>query len=549
MIPNAVTHYQTCFKAYKENDGLKPLWTIRNIVYGWLLKKEKNSLCRDAKKDFFHKCNWDNLYDTHSSVGTNTVYSDNFTCWAMRYTHHDSELGPGRYWHVDIGVKEEDAVATFYCRVSYARSRYDLSTEHPIPPTNTPLFIRDIVAENSGLKIYSREKKFGLFDKPVPITIGYGMHLADWIKSRERRYAMIVFNPDTDELKKEAKSLAFDLAGKSQVLVLDDDPELAEELRHYLPKDLWIRRGKYRVFYPMNPAFPRPNRHRWFDPHESDYSTKRQALVSSLLRFYHLEEPRTITNISEVGRMVSLEILRKRLRDSSARIPEMKEFEDLWDSREREFEEREKDQKRETDYILTELEETESKCSRLLSQVYALEFSTSHNQNDGKDFLLKLKEELKNRVKNLHDLVDIFSRIFTDRLIFSEEAGKSAADYTQFKVLDRAFDMLYHVGTTLFNLKFEEDHPGDIATRFYNLSGFEFATSEGKQSKKDKSIRASRQITVNGKQYEIWPHIKFGNKPPKILRVYFAFDDDQKKIVIGHVGKHLKNATTRRKKY
>ena len=161
LIPNAVTHYQTCFKAYRENDAFKPLSTIRNIVYRWLLEKEKDPLCRDAKKDFFKKCNWDNLDATHSSVGTNTVYTDNFTSWAMRYTHHDSELGPGRYWHVDIGIKEEDAVATFYCRVSYAHSRYDLSIEHPIPPTNTPRFIRDIVAEKSGLKIIAEKKSSG----------------------------------------------------------------------------------------------------------------------------------------------------------------------------------------------------------------------------------------------------------------------------------------------------------------------------------------------------------------------------------------------------
>ncbi len=545
MIPNAVTHYQTCFKAYRENDDFRPLSTIRKIVYEWLLKKEKDRLCRNAKNDFFKECNWSNLYATHSSVGTNTVYNDNFTGWALRYTHLDSELVRGRYWHVDIGVKEEDDVATFYCRVSYAHSRYDLSVEHPIPSPNTPLFIRDIVAEKSGLKVYSREKEFRLFDRPVPIKSGHGMHLADWIKSRERRYAMIVFNPDSDVLIREARNLAYDLAGKSQVLVLDDDSELADELRLFLPKELKIIRGKFRVFYPLNPAFPRPHRHRWFDPLDPDYPTKRQGLVSSLLRFYHLEEPRTITNISEVGRMVNLEILRSRLRDSSARIQDLKEFEELWDSREREFEKREKDQKRETDYILTELEETESKRKRLQSRIYALEFSTSHKKKVEKDLLIKLKEELKSRVKNLHDVVDIFSRNFKDRLIFAEEAYKSAASYAQFKVLGRAFDMLYHIGTTLFDLKFEEDQPGDIATSFYNLSGFEFAMSEGKQSKKDNSIRATRQISVNGKQYEIWPHIKFGNKPPKILRVYIAFDNDLKKIVIGHVGKHLKNATTR----
>ena len=95
------------------------------------------------------------------------------------------------------------------------------------------------------------------------------------------------------------------------------------------------------------------------------------------------------------------------------------------------------------------------------------------------------------------------------------------------------------------SLSLRRTQSGDIAARFQAISGFEFAPSEGKQSKKDKSIRASRQITVKGKQYEIWPHIKFGSKAPKILRVYFAFDENLKLIVIGHVGEHMKNATTK----
>ena len=383
MITNAVTHYQTCFKAYEKNDAYRPLSTIQNIIYGWLLQKEKDRLCRNAKTEFFKKCNWSKLYATHSSVGTNTVYTDNFKGWAMRYTHRDNELDWGRRWYVDIGIKEEAAVATFYCRVYYARNQFDTSVDHPIPTISTPQFIRDIVAEKSGLKIYSREKEFGLFDGPALVRIGYGMHLADWIQSQERRYAMIVFNPDSDTLKNEAKWLAYYLAGKSQVLVLDDDPELADELRHYLPKDLWIYRGKYRVFYPMNPASPRPNRHRWFDPLDPDYSTQRQGLVSSLLRTYELEEPRAITNISDVGRLVSLEALRKRLSESLVHSQDMKEFEEILNFSEQEFEEKEKRLKRELEYYMSEYEEKESEVWGLKSRLSALESSTPQKPHEG----------------------------------------------------------------------------------------------------------------------------------------------------------------------
>lgn len=541
MITNAVTHYQAGFKVFETHDEFNPLSTIQNIIYGWLLTKEKDRLCRNAKKDFFHKCDWKNLYRTHSSVATNTVYTDNDKAWGFRYTHHDGDLGPGRYWHVDIGVREEDRVATFYCRVSFARSHYDLTSEHPVPPTNTPRFIRDIVSKRSGLKVYSGEEEFRLFDQPVPIAAGYGKQLAEWIESRNRRYAIIVFNPSSDELRAEASAMARDLAGKSQVLVLDEDTDLVDELRMFLNAELWVPRGKFRIFYPLNPAFPRPDRHRWFDPLDPDYPTKREALISSLLRVYNLEEPKSVTNISEIGRMVSMMKLRKRLSEGAVSDSDMEEFQQMWDSREKDFEEREGALKQESEHWMSEVEQKEDELLKVKAKLSSLEFGQSRSS----DVSIELLPELKRHVRDLSGIVGVFSRVHSDRLLFADEAFKSAEEFSNCQILDRAWDILHHVATTLYDLKFGSEESGDIAAKFQHASGLEYAKSEGKQSKADASICESRKITVNGKEYEIWPHIKWGSKPPKTLRVHFAFCEDSKKIIIGYVGEHMRNATTR----
>lgn len=542
MIPNAITHYQTGFKVFETREQYSPLSTIQNILYGWLLSREKDRLCRNAKKDFFWKCNWNNLYNSHSSVGTNTVYGDTFKAWAFRYTHPDSQLGTRRYWHVDIGIKEEEGVATFYCRVSFARSHYDLTSEHEVPSTNTPRFIRDIVAKRSGLKVFCGEKEFRLFDQPVPISAGYGKQLAEWVESRNRRYAIIVFNPASDEMRVEASAMARDLAGKSQVLVLDEDPDLADELHMFLNADLWVPRGKFRIFYPLNPAFPRPDRHRWFDPLDPDYPSKREALVSNLLRVYHLEEPKSVTNISEVGRMVSMMALRKRLSENSASDADMEEFQEMWDSREKDFEAREGALKQESEHWMSEVEQKEDELLKLKAKLSTMEFGQSRSS----DVSIELLPELKRHVRDLEGVVGVYSRIHADRLIFSDEAFKSAREFANCPILDRAWDMLHHIATTLYDLKFGEEESGDIASQFQHTSGFEYAKTEGKQSKADSSICASRRITVNGHDYEIWPHIKFGTKPPKTLRIHFAFCEDSQKIVVGFVGSHMENATTRK---
>ena len=44
------------------------------------------------------------------------------------------------------------------------------------------------------------------------------------------------------------------------------------------------------------------------------------------------------------------------------------------------------------------------------------------------------------------------------------------------------------------------------------------------------------------------PHVKWGNEPPRLLRIHFFVDREQKSLVIGHCGDHLDTYGTRRRK-
>ncbi|MGJ8641743.1 MAG: hypothetical protein ACSHYA_20300, partial [Opitutaceae bacterium] len=88
----------------------------------------------------------------------------------------------------------------------------------------------------------------------------------------------------------------------------------------------------------------------------------------------------------------------------------------------------------------------------------------------------------------------------------------------------------------------------DIAKCFEDISGYEYAKTEGPNSKNSSSIRQSRMISLDGRTYEIWSHIIHGNQEPKMLRVHFAYDDERKKIIVGYVGAHMENATSRKKR-
>jgi hypothetical protein len=69
--------------------------------------------------------------------------------------------------------------------------------------------------------------------------------------------------------------------------------------------------------------------------------------------------------------------------------------------------------------------------------------------------------------------------------------------------------------------------------------------NEGKLTQKDKKLMRLRMLVHDGKEYDITPHLKHHNNEPKSVRIYFAFDEDAKKIIVGHIGRHIPNATTK----
>jgi hypothetical protein len=80
---------------------------------------------------------------------------------------------------------------------------------------------------------------------------------------------------------------------------------------------------------------------------------------------------------------------------------------------------------------------------------------------------------------------------------------------------------------------------------FREKTGYELAMSEGKQTQDDKKLMRLRKIVHDGREYDITPHVKHGNVEPKLVRVHFAFDEGAKKIVVGHVGRHIPNYTSK----
>ncbi|HEY1053910.1 MAG TPA: hypothetical protein VGE24_02215, partial [Emticicia sp.] len=98
------------------------------------------------------------------------------------------------------------------------------------------------------------------------------------------------------------------------------------------------------------------------------------------------------------------------------------------------------------------------------------------------------------------------------------------------------WEVLWHMATTLKDLYISSSQI-DV-NNFRSKSGFEIALSEGSLTKENKELMQYRKLDYNNRIVDITPHIKVDRKG-KNLRIYYYYDRELEKVVIGHCGNHL----------
>ena len=156
---------------------------------------------------------------------------------------------------------------------------------------------------------------------------------------------------------------------------------------------------------------------------------------------------------------------------------------------------------------------------------------------------------------NLAEVLEYVTRLFPNRIVFSDDARESALEHSEAhdgywskpEQLSCAWKMVFDVATRLYELVFVQNS-NRLEEDFDAGSQFELAMNEGKQTKKDASLMKQRKVTFRGKNYDITPHVKYGNKPPKILRLHFAIDREDRLLAIGQFGDHLENYSSKKRR-
>ena len=144
---------------------------------------------------------------------------------------------------------------------------------------------------------------------------------------------------------------------------------------------------------------------------------------------------------------------------------------------------------------------------------------------------------------NFETLTWVAPRIFTG-LAFSEKAWDNMKRKSNNKrfVVD-VWRMLWNLEHVLLPMLVDPSSScNNPAKKFYETTGYQYSSKDSSDLPPD--MDRERNIVFDGKKWRIEPHIKNGNRDATLIRIYFAIDKDNMRLIIGSIGDHLPNLGT-----
>lgn len=549
MKDNSRVNYTSCIRLRCLKD--KTLSKVRRYVFDWLKNKEPDDFKAEHYEDFKRRLDL-KLTTTKAKVMTDHCHNHDTILWSMRYEHRDSEYKGKRFWYVDVGIKVEDDELILSTITSFGYNQNDVSAELPTPTATVPNFIRRIMADESLGEKYIINK--GNVLRPTPIVIESSKKasaIAGLITKSDRMYCWVIINGSDHECNENARFFSDELNGKCQVIQIKGT-DAENEFAYQLPDALKVWPGHVRIFFPPSNGHLPSERQRWFNIKDEGFDSARRTIVNGLLRnlpAYDRAAIKTISDVRNATRLLQVSRQTEQLFKSLTK-EETSKFEPLIKKAEELQEllalaETERDEQRITANQFAELYDLkETEVGELKLKINHLEPLARAVQI--KAYAANALESQFGMPENLAELVVLFEKLYGDKVIFTKEAHNEARKYAEFNALPIAWKMLSSLAFTLRNMRFVEKDGmhGEWNKRFELLTGFELAISEGKQTKADPSLMRLRRIVHEGTEYNIEPHIKYGSREPKIMRIYYDFEPATRRVLIGYIGPHMKNYST-----
>ena len=563
------THYQTSF-VFDSGKATELFQTILRKIWQWISRKEKKVrtedgrivkhiptskrgmeifLTDDAFKDFSQGRFSTKIGCKGSIIKTLSCDLDDRTLWGMEYTETQNSLD----WLTEIGMtvfkedKTERRGVVFYIRVSY--SPKDAFSEEP--DTNVPGLIRELIApkHGEGMRAHGTDSPFAF--KPRPLRVAEernaGEQFANFLFSPARRYPVFVVAADQKCQTKQLQALLTNLCVKllGKILIFWINPTSAAYLV------MW---GKIRLnvntLYLVRPSPDDRGRPEYEEYGLVEFEDLQERLESHINRQRPIMELDAVTP-SDVAWARQRDFEHKRyLAELAGKAEEVDRIRQEKEKEWAEWMEGEDDLVAQKDRVIASLTHEKNKLSTennsLRQKLFGLTKRKTENDQEGEgDNLSKIVILMSSVIgkRTLKDQVTACKQLFEDRLIFADKALKALDVPPSGFGFKEVMAFLVPLYTRLYPSYVSPDI-GCRREDLLNDLPIDYTANENTLTMDTEKFRRDRTVTYQGKKYVCEEHLKMAKGD---ARLYFAYSKEEKKIIIGHIGKHLDTAGTKKR--
>ncbi len=550
IIPvNANVHYKCAFDISSETVP-KPMTHLRQKFRLWCIQRV------GVNDEMLHR-SWFYIGNPRTepqyvvnghqirTVMAPSVDPDEPSSWALELIHADSDER-ARRWSVEITLKKLESGGIRFTTINKHWMIPYFIGEYPDPPSpSAPRYVRSLLSDS---QLVCKRGDATMSQNWLTVSNVEARSVFDSILSENRLSPLVLVaaDRDTGQALIDPAKIMRAVLGNANVFYLSSAAVL-DEMNYYLSDDLRVESGMIRVFVPgVTLGSPHNARlHRFLTRQTIDEQGEDQIvrfITNGLSRngmTFRLNDLTSFQHIFTERRKHTIKSLAAQ-KDSAA-----EESQIVWEDNEQLSE---RASEWETLAVQFEAENVQ-----LLQEVRDLRYRTE--ETDRVRLQIEDLESQASGIKSLAELPTTISdvlrtivKLFPKRIVLADGAVESADDYStehgghwgKQEQVAIAWKMAFDLATKLHSAIFVEK-ASDFEGHFNAQSTFELSMKEGRQTNRDKRLTELRKISHEGKQYDITPHLKYGTKPPKLLRLYFAIDNQQKRFLVGKFGDHIEN--------
>lgn len=564
---NIQLHYRCVFDLRPKHDPPSAWNNLVYVIRKWISDKEADNLDEHFGKKWMYVGGfWRSGASTRIHIATKRIIGDGTEeapkYWSLRYEHPCSE-SPFRQWRTDIGLT---SIGSGAYRLSLATTHWitpgfiGREPESPLP--SAPRVVGALIRHRSWQASAGSEP---LDTVPRLLRVGHAHKFREYLADSDRHCPIILVTRkfSTDEPMVDPQRLARLLEGTATV-VEATSKDVNNELEWFLPPEFRCWDGMLRVYQPGVDFGSALNakRHRFFTQALIDDLGARvveDQIIRGITRRSRLLVNDAVTSLEDIDsreRELRLAQIRAELADETK-----DEFIALLEEDNSLVNQKNQDQADDIARLKDEIELLEATTSELSDQQAKTKFERDQERQtriqaessvrmlEGQ---IEVCQNLASLPGNLLEMVNLIEQLHAGRIVFTNRARQPAESAQINKAageLKHAWRCMWAVATDLHELIFDENSDGgSLVEQFRSRTGFDLALTERKQTKKDARLRKLRTDTYKSEEIDITPHVKYGNKEPKCLRVHYHAHRGDEVIVVGHCGDHLETYGTRKRK-